>query len=263
MTSHGFLRTLAAFAVVAVLGLASPSAHASITLSYGASDTGTGQTTSGSGTNSLSVGPAQFGNFSVSLQTSTNDPSGGATSNPGYSNIKTTTIAVRNTGSSTDTLTVIVSGQNFTAGPNDVVGFSISGTTSGAFSGADQTSGQSFYSTSNTAYGGSPLSPGTGTKIDGTITSTGITSNGVGGTYQFPNNGNSTTTTFTNSGLFSLTQLLTLTLGASDGAQITITTQANGSAPAAVPEPSTMAIAALGTLGFVGYGLRRRKARAA
>jgi hypothetical protein len=27
----------------------------------------------------------------------------------------------------------------------------------------------------------------------------------------------------------------------------------------AVPEPSTMAIAALGTLGFVGYGLRRRK----
>jgi hypothetical protein len=30
-----------------------------------------------------------------------------------------------------------------------------------------------------------------------------------------------------------------------------------------VPEPSTMAIAALGAIGFVGYGLRRRKARVA
>lgn len=30
-----------------------------------------------------------------------------------------------------------------------------------------------------------------------------------------------------------------------------------------VPEPSTMALAFLGTLGFVGYGLRRRKARTA
>lgn len=30
---------------------------------------------------------------------------------------------------------------------------------------------------------------------------------------------------------------------------------------AAVPEPTTMAIAALGTLGFIGYGLRRRSAK--
>jgi len=30
-----------------------------------------------------------------------------------------------------------------------------------------------------------------------------------------------------------------------------------------VPEPSTMALAALGALGFVGYGLRRRKAKGA
>jgi len=34
-------------------------------------------------------------------------------------------------------------------------------------------------------------------------------------------------------------------------------------APAAIPEPSTMALAGLGALGFIGYALRRRKARGA
>jgi len=39
--------------------------------------------------------------------------------------------------------------------------------------------------------------------------------------------------------------------------------QFNSFAPAAVPEPSTMAIAGLGALGMIGYGLRRRKAMGA
>jgi hypothetical protein len=43
-------------------------------------------------------------------------------------------------------------------------------------------------------------------------------------------------------------------------AAFTGSTSGNMSATAAVPEPSTMAIAGLGALGMIGYGLRRRKA---
>jgi len=52
----------------------------------------------------------------------------------------------------------------------------------------------------------------------------------------------------------------TLTLTAGDSANINV----NGSTTVtAVPEPSTMAIAGLGALGMIGYGLRRRKAMGA
>ncbi len=54
-----------------------------------------------------------------------------------------------------------------------------------------------------------------------------------------------------------MTELFQITLGA--GSSITLS---SSTVATAVPEPSTMAIASLGSLGMIGYGLRRRKARA-
>jgi hypothetical protein len=42
-----------------------------------------------------------------------------------------------------------------------------------------------------------------------------------------------------------------------------VTINTNAYQPAVIPEPTTMVLAGLGTLGFAGYGLRRRKARTA
>jgi len=69
---------------------------------------------------------------------------------------------------------------------------------------------------------------------------------------------NQLSTSFANSGSYTLQSVLTLTAG--DSGNINV----NGSTTvSAVPEPSTMALAGLGALGFVGYALRRRKAKVA
>lgn len=49
-----------------------------------------------------------------------------------------------------------------------------------------------------------------------------------------------------------------VTTSPANAANGAITTGFAADGPAAVPEPSTMAIAVLGALGFIGYGLRRR-----
>jgi hypothetical protein len=54
---------------------------------------------------------------------------------------------------------------------------------------------------------------------------------------------------------YSITERFAITLGA--GAQINFSSSTTLSA---VPEPSSLALAALGALGMIGYGLRRRKA---
>jgi len=56
---------------------------------------------------------------------------------------------------------------------------------------------------------------------------------------------------------YSLTELLAVTLAS--GAEINFSSS-TAVTPTAVPEPSSMAIAGLGALGMIGYGLRRRKA---
>jgi len=55
---------------------------------------------------------------------------------------------------------------------------------------------------------------------------------------------------------YSITEQLKLTLGA-NGGELNFSSNTTLSS---VPEPSTMAIAGLGALGMIGYGLRRRKA---
>ena len=74
------------------------------------------------------------------------------------------------------------------------------------------------------------------------------------GTTAYPNQA---TTSFVNSGTYTLQSVLTLKAG--DSGNINV----NGSTTVSTPEPSTMAIAGLGALGMIGYGLRRRKAMGA
>ncbi len=65
---------------------------------------------------------------------------------------------------------------------------------------------------------------------------------------------NQMSTTFTRGATYMLNNVLTLTAGDS-------VINVNGTTGVtAVPEPSSMAIAGLGALGMIGYGLRRRKA---
>jgi len=79
--------------------------------------------------------------------------------------------------------------------------------------------------------------------------------NGNTSTYTWSPSSNSGSLLFTNSSTFSIGQALDITLAAGDSVTLTINTTVK-----AVPEPSSMAIAGLGALGMIGYGLRRRKA---
>jgi len=59
---------------------------------------------------------------------------------------------------------------------------------------------------------------------------------------------------------YGMTEIFRLTLG--HGSSITLSSSTVAT-PSAAPEPSTMAIAGIGALGMIGYGLRRRKAMGA
>jgi len=71
---------------------------------------------------------------------------------------------------------------------------------------------------------------------------------------------NSPSNPFTPGNPYSLTVRNTIELGANTSAHVEIS---NNFTPAAVPEPSTCALAGIGALGLIGYGLRRRKAQSA
>jgi hypothetical protein len=66
---------------------------------------------------------------------------------------------------------------------------------------------------------------------------------------------------FTATAPYTLVQVLTITFNTSGSASISTDSSANFTA--GVPEPTSMAMAGLGALGFIAYGLRRRKASGA
>jgi len=105
---------------------------------------------------------------------------------------------------------------------------------------------------SNTLFGQlpSPNIPGTAGQASLTTTVT------PGGTTQ------SATGAFTATSPYSLTEVLVLTFSAAGTVSLSLSSDTSAGFTA-VPEPSTMAIAGLGSLGFIAYGLRRRKASGA
>jgi len=233
-------RALATLVVLTGLGLATPSAFANIPLSWSATDL-SGGSASGTATGVLGVTNQTVGGFSLSITSNTTDPAGGSgTTTASYSSLSTTTFTISNHGS-TATLDLLVTGTNFSVASSDRAGFSVSGSSS-AYGPADTT-------TATSSINGTAI-PGGG--MVGIAPPNGLTT-----TYTWTPNSNSGTLSFTNSSTFSIAQALAITLGAGDSATLTINTTV---VAAAVPEPSTMAIAGLGALGMIGYGLRRRKA---
>jgi len=234
-------RVLATLVVLTGLGLATPSAFANIPLSWSATDTGVPTTVTGSGTGFLSVGPTTVGNFSVQITANTSDPAGGSGTTPASSSqLSTTTFTISNNSSATDTLDLAVTGTGFSVKTSDNASFSVSGSSSAYNPSVDST-------TANSTINGTPI-PGGG--MIGTPPLNGNTS-----TYTWSPSSNSGSLLFTNSSTFSIGQALDITLAANDSVTLTINTTVK-----AVPEPSSMAIAGLGALGMIGYGLRRRKA---
>jgi hypothetical protein len=256
----GAKSTLAALAILAGLGLATPSASASITLSYIAAADSLTNTTGSPATNSLSTGVLTVGNFSYSLTATTNDPAGGTTSFAGSSSLSNVSFAVHNTGTAADTIGIQLTGAGFTISPGAVLGDLANFVVSG--SSASSTSADTTTAKSSITYGSTTTFIPT---VNGTTSSTaivtGVPTSGSGSQpYRFngasPPLGNSNVLTFTNPSTFSITQALEITLGVGDSVTLTFNTTVVES-----PEPSTMALAGLGALGLIGYGVRRRKAQ--
>lgn len=238
----GAKRALTALAILAVLSLATPSAFASVSLSYKANGGAATALTSG-----VSTGNVVLGNFTYSLTATSFDSTS-------LDKLTSTTITLNNNSTTTDTLDLLVTGIGYNlggtahAGEAMIANFSVSGTGGPTDTTKDTTTAASWADTTNAAFGtNTPLGSLAGAPtVSGPLTSS----------YTFASGGIGPNVAFLLTGTtYSLTQNLHITLGGGDQANLTIIT----SATPAVPEPSSMAIAGLGALGLIGYGIRRRR----
>jgi len=242
-------RALIALAVITGFSMATPASFASIALSWSATEGAS--TASGTGTGFLNVGPTSVGNFSLSITTNTADPSGtglapgnGTSFSAKSSQMSSTTFTLNNDSTTSHTLDIVLSGTGFTVAGHDLATFSVSGSSSAYTVGKDTT-------TDTSSINGTAIQPSGG--LIGVPVSNGTTTS-----YSWTPGASSSSLSFTNASTFSIGQTLDVTLGANDSVTLTINTTV-----VPTPEPSTMAIASLGALGMIGYGLRRRKAKGA
>ncbi len=242
-----------AFAVTfAAFSTASPTASAGIVTSYLATDVGTSATNStGSPTGgSLSTGVLSVGNFTYSLVAATNDPGAGnaTTSSPGSSTLSNVTLAIKNDSAGTDTLRIDLTAAGYTLTGALAANFALSGSSSQSGAG-DTTTGRSEINAASI-----PTVAGT--------TLTGLPTAGFGSQpYAWsggltPPLGNSNVLAFSNATTFSESQHLDISLGAGHSVTLTFNTTA-----VAVPEPTSIVTAGLGSIFVVGYSLWRRRRR--
>jgi len=238
---------LAALAVLAILGMATPSASAAVSLFYTANGAPAGGIPLLSG---VATGTVNTGTFSYSLTATSTDSAS-------LDRLNTTTINVTNTGAAA-TLTLSVTGIGYTLGGTTTTGMTVQAQTSVSGTGGPATNGTD-HTTATASADGSNAKFGTATSL---LSSNGTTPTApFASTYTFtpPVGAVGSFTVASGAAGFSLTQTLAITLGTGDSASFTVTTNA---APtiSSVPEPSSLAIAGLGGLGMIGFGLRRRKA---
>jgi hypothetical protein len=244
---------LAALAILAILGLATPSAFAAIDIQFTTLDVATSTTT---GPTDLGTGGSSSGtnsNFSFTVSSSQTNVAGMM----GSSTLATNTITMNNTSATTDTLDITISGTGFTAGTtgqNLFVNFSVGGSGGPTNTATDTTTGKSWIDFTNTLFG-------TQNQIDSGLTIVPVATSPVSAAYTSGTSGIQTINEASPAPPFALTQELAITLGAGDLANLTITTRVLTASPS--PEPSSLVVAGFGALGMIGYGLRRRKASAA
>jgi hypothetical protein len=251
------LTIAAAFAAIAVLGASTAHAVPIYEWEYsvdggafhvlaviGTANAGTGNAIGG-------TSPGVPADLSFSINTSSNNPG-----SPALANLFNTTENVINASGSTHTVTIEVTETDFTAPTGAGNLFAIVGPVSVRQTNpADGVASATFSATagylasSNTAFDTSGFAT---TSFSGSGSSSGIPTVISPGTFEF-----SPSNPFTPSKPFSMTVTNTVVLGANSSAHIEIS---DNFTPAAVPEPSTLALAGIGALGLIGYGLRRRKA---
>lgn len=239
------LLVLALALAVCAFASAPRGAYASIAIDYSLDSgvTWTNLVTSGTSAGPISTGVSTVtvGNFDI-VDASASSDSPGA---PSGAQLLSATLSIKNTSGTAQTIWLAMGAQDFTAPvtPPDIImnshiGGSVVGTSSD-----NSLSFTSYVNTNNglaeAAFTGTPIIAGPGTPN--------VTSG------SFLDDKYATITSL--SGPYAIAQKLELTLGAGRtlnyGANTTLTP---------VPEPSTMAIAGLGALGLIGYGLRRRRA---
>jgi len=187
------------------------------------------------------TGPVTFtgtiGGFAITtLASSSNSPG-----SPAFAGLFGSTTTITNTNASTATLYITLGAQGFTAPvtPPSILMLSHIGGTVPVSDPSNLLTFQSYVDTAN-----------------GQNTTTGITTGpqnpGVtGGSF----NSDASTTIASLSGTYSITEYFAITL--SPGSVINFSSSTT--LTPAVPEPSSMAIAGLGALGLIGYGIRRRR----
>jgi hypothetical protein len=225
---------LIALLALAAFGLVNPSASAQVTLNYSISGTtGAGNT---SGTQN---------DITYTVNSTATDATTG-------SNVSTTTINTSNNGSTEESITINVTVSNFTfngaafAGEGVVTNMVVSATggnphsTSDAVTMTSSTAGNSLGTISGTQ-------GQTGTNTNPyTLTPSSVTNNITVGLAATP---------------FQIFQSFTVTLDPLDTGTFSIQTSATPTGTVfGAPEPSSFAIAGVGALGLIGFGLRRRKA---
>jgi hypothetical protein len=203
-----------------------------------------GNLTSGTGTASVFGGA-----LTITINTNSNAPGSG-----GVAELFNATTDVVNSTGAAQTVTVSVSEINFTQpiGVSNLTG-TVSNVTVSQQSLTNPTLGSATYSAT--------ASVGTNTIGDtslGTTNSFSGSLSGADGTGKSLPGAVLTAPPVTTTGAFSLLVSNTIAVGVNSDATLSIRADL-----VAAPEPSTMAIAGLGALGMIGYGLRRRKAQGA
>jgi hypothetical protein len=225
---------IAAMIAVAVMAMATP-ARADLTL-YFQEDGGAIVQQGPSSPDFTTVSfNGTYGDFAITLL-------GGSTKNTATKSdvLSSTTEIVNSDPNSSHTLTIYISQTNYTlpSGSPLVVESGLSGTVNGGSVGLPNIF-QAYADKNNTLLGMSDYTNGPqSATLHGTTFDTGSASGA-----------------FTRTGDYSLTSVSTFVL--SVGGDINYSNHINVTP---TPEPSTMALAGLGALGFVVYGLRRRKA---
>jgi len=203
-----------------------------------------------------SASPSGFGgNLTISISTASNNP---GASNGSFLFNATTNVANNTASTVTVAVEVTETGFSMPTGPGNLngtvgsvtvfqtneFGNSATATFSNTWGALDPGNGAFTPTNQTNSYGAGPLTA-----------SGGATTNGPDGTLSYSGN------PFTAGSSYSMTVANTVQVSsnATSTDKVNLTYTPSGTS-GVVPEPSTMALAGLGALGLIGYGLRRRKA---